>query len=58
MKCMTIFKQSGNHFGAAESFGLVKCLPYDIHVKKPVMTAEAEGFVPASRQVSMDDLLF
>ena len=30
---ISIFKQSGNDFGAAKSFRLFKCLPSGIHIK-------------------------
>ena len=35
MKNIAIFEQSGYKFGAAESFGLFKCFPRNIHSKKP-----------------------
>ena len=46
---ISIFKQSGNDFGAAKSFGLFKCLPSGIHIKKPVLTALPEDYFRSFR---------
>ena len=58
MENIAIFKQSGYDFGAAESFGLFKCLPSGIHIKKPLLTALKEDISGASGQVGTDKISY